>query len=847
MVKVNERWAVPHYRLMAEECRITHTAVQQPGISHLAEGGYIVSVNSLEVSNDNPCPNELVTITANTSPPDGNIAWNVGPGPNGSFDMENGLPAFSDLGIDSNGEVILPLNVVDAIGDTITLVGSSGENHTITATHGNPATTLSQTIQWRLSEISIELSPGPYIISQAPKMPAVSVSVSSAGGSASGLAVDATVGLSRFDDCPPHGPINLDTVVEVPIGSGGNIDFGDVVRGGSLSVSASATVNGCPVSASTGGGIHGTNPPQADIRAALPHRTLRAIACKESGLRQFDAAPNGGTAFCPLFHSCDRVGVMGIKDPDGDEVWNWRRNVESGIRSFDQVVLEARQYPNDVRRSPEFETLVRQFNDIRFGEGLRDIRVELPDFDEGDFTEDFRELELDAIRGYNGWCGDDRFGFELHEFQVAVDDRLGQPVLRVTEIDESALQGKATWERVPSLLRPMDDGCCERDYVNRVLAHLDVCADGAIGPGGPCAITVIASAKARNFTPPDGTGEEEFSARIRPDFQLPGNSEIRWRLDNQPDQTGTVSATPGSASNSMVLASTITAVHPNQASLVAEVVVGGQALCSRTVALSVPQFFHVTFPDLQFDLTPFGLTFPNPDSFVIPLHNAVAAAVQAEIFRILDFHFGDFNVRFTTIDPAPTVGPDNVTTVDVSGSIGGTDREFGISGLDPNNVLGIGTIKVFPGEFANRRHELLFEPPPPQYLKIFDGFAVEDTGSFQGLPGKPVGKELTDWVIGPIDPNHPNASRQFQARAAVLAAGRLIGNTIAHEAGHALGLAHNVLDHPHLMERGDDRTFRDRTGIVDFDPMTGRLALVPPPSFRQDDRLKLTFILGLVP
>ena len=146
MVKVNERWAVPHYRLMAEECRITHTAVRQPGISHLAEGGYIVSVNSLEVSNDNPCPNELVTITANTSPPDGNIAWNVGPGPNGSFDMENGLPAFSDLGIDSNGEVILPLNVVDAIGDTITLVGSSGENHTITATHGNPATTLSQTI-----------------------------------------------------------------------------------------------------------------------------------------------------------------------------------------------------------------------------------------------------------------------------------------------------------------------------------------------------------------------------------------------------------------------------------------------------------------------------------------------------------------------------------------------------------------------------------------------------------------------------------------------------------------------------------------------------------------------------
>ena len=61
---------------------------------------------------------------------------------------------------------------------------------------------------------------------------------------------------------------------------------------------------------------------------------------------------------------------------------------------------------------------------------------------------------MDAIRGYNGWFGTDRFGFELHEFRVAVDVVSGMELLQVTNINEQTLEGIAVWERVPVEDRP---------------------------------------------------------------------------------------------------------------------------------------------------------------------------------------------------------------------------------------------------------------------------------------------------------------------------------------------------------------------------------------------------------
>src|SRR5205823_5962909 len=94
----------------------------------------------------------------------------------------------------------------------------------------------------------------------------------------------------------------------------------------------------------------------------------------------------------------------------------------------------------------EFERLVSQFNQRRQQQGLDPIQIVLPPFAEGDFDENLQQLEMDAIRGYNGWNGADQFGLELHEFRVSVD---AEEVLVVTNVNEETLQGEAVWERVP--------------------------------------------------------------------------------------------------------------------------------------------------------------------------------------------------------------------------------------------------------------------------------------------------------------------------------------------------------------------------------------------------------------
>jgi hypothetical protein len=212
----------------------------------------------------------------------------------------------------------------------------------------------------------------------------------------------------------------------------------------------------------------GTNPQRADIQFALPHDTLRRIATQESGQRQFDAAPNGGTG-CPKFSS-DRLGGVGVFQitrprPTPDEIWDWRTNVASGIRIFDQKVAAARGYPARVRSSNGFGRLVARFNASRRALKLPELTIVLPDFSTGNFNNNLQQLELDSIRGFNGFAGRDQFGHELHEFRVALDNK-GR--LRVQNIDPVARTGSAMWERVPVASRPTSG---DPNYVGRVLAQ----------------------------------------------------------------------------------------------------------------------------------------------------------------------------------------------------------------------------------------------------------------------------------------------------------------------------------------------------------------------------------------
>lgn len=242
------------------------------------------------------------------------------------------------------------------------------------------------------------------------------------------------------------------------------------VRGGELTTTVSATIGKRHRQSRSHTRILGTNPSQQLLFAALPHDTLRRISLQESRGRQFDA-PVGSVGPCPLW-SGDRLGGVGIfqitlPQPTADEVWNWRSNVSAGIRIFGQKLEAARGYPARVRRSGRFRQLVNQFNADRRAHRIGGpLDIHLPDFTTGDFDHNLQQLELDAIRGFNGFAGSDGFGHELHEFRVALD-HLGR--LRVQSINEEGMTGEAIWERVPAHDRPQTSG--DPNYVANVLAQ----------------------------------------------------------------------------------------------------------------------------------------------------------------------------------------------------------------------------------------------------------------------------------------------------------------------------------------------------------------------------------------
>jgi hypothetical protein len=277
----------------------------------------------------------------------------------------------------------------------------------------------------------------------------------------------------RFDAAHcPHGPnrqIIHPDIVKTVVGGTFAISFTQV-RGGQLTISVRATVAGRVLTAQSSRlDIRGTNPALPDLRAAMPHNMLRRIARFESGGgRQFRAAADGGIGPCPLW-SGDNLGGVGIMQitiprPTDNEVWNWRENVAKGIQIFNQKVAAARGYPAQVRNSHRFTQLVRLFNAERHKHKLPAIPVDLPDFTTGDFDANMQQLELDSIRGFNGWGGRDQFGLHLHEFRVALD---AQGHLRVN-LDPTGTSATAIWERVPATARPQSFG--DPDYVNHVLA-----------------------------------------------------------------------------------------------------------------------------------------------------------------------------------------------------------------------------------------------------------------------------------------------------------------------------------------------------------------------------------------
>lgn len=119
------------------------------------------------------------------------------------------------------------------------------------------------------------------------------------------------------------------------------IDFGEEVRGGLLTVTAS--VSGLPQTlvGEAKALVLGENPPRKMVLKAFPPNRFGLLASKigmvESGLRQF-TEPRGllDPGGLPVVSRSNDVGMMQLNAPTGavtcsEEVWDWRANLQRGL------------------------------------------------------------------------------------------------------------------------------------------------------------------------------------------------------------------------------------------------------------------------------------------------------------------------------------------------------------------------------------------------------------------------------------------------------------------------------------------------------------------------------------
>ncbi len=267
-----------------------------------------------------------------------------------------------------------------------------------------------------------------------------------------------------------YGP-NRDISYEWPTSqsTGGNmlLNFRNVIRGGDLTIRVSATINGDTYSDTRTVRILARNPSVNAIKSQLgDNHTLWRIASRESNLTQFLPDPDG----YPLW-SRDRlggVGIMQLTPPSSDDqIWDWTRNCDGGRAKLQQGMLIANRWHTTVKNSPDFQSLVSNYNQMRAQQGLPPLTISVPKLTAGDFNENVQQREKAAIRMYNGCAGNDPWlpSLRLHEYRI---DLLGG-ILHVVNINERSRRGEAVWVRVPASERP--PGIGDPNYVEHVLSE----------------------------------------------------------------------------------------------------------------------------------------------------------------------------------------------------------------------------------------------------------------------------------------------------------------------------------------------------------------------------------------
>src|SRR5579871_6649765 len=206
------------------------------------------------------------------------------------------------------------------------------------------------------------------------------------------------------------------------------IDFGKEVRGGLLSVLATASLpDGRLLRGKAYAFILGENPSRHLVLSGFPRTRFGLIASKigkaESGLRQFTSAQAGTPGGWPLVSRTGDMGVMQLNAPSGavqsaDEVWDWRANVRRGLLMLSgkrqTTVLASRHAVLPERTPEEFMVSVACLNCLRAIVGfsplsppqLRPLSAQagtglLPGEPDPDHLL-LSQVEREGIRRYNG-------------------------------------------------------------------------------------------------------------------------------------------------------------------------------------------------------------------------------------------------------------------------------------------------------------------------------------------------------------------------------------------------------------------------------------------------------------
>lgn len=329
---------------------------------------------------------------------------------------------------------------------------------------------------------------------------------------------------------------------------------------------------------------------------------------------------------------------------------------------------------------------------------------------------------------------------------------------------------------------------------------------------------IVSDRQARSFCP--ARSSDTGAVRLFADMPTPGR-QVTWE-QNQLDaaQQGQVVFDPNPGAGGVT---TLRARFPGRTRVRAVVADPGGDITTPYVTISVPQFVRVAFlSEFDQDLVAFGLRREPPAGGSLTdeqkrLNERVKQAVMDQTLNVARWHYDNAsaNVRFTTRDLA-----DLAPMPSVLAEVGGDRPAAGHAAVPPNRNDGArmqltraANTGVFPREFLNfstGADRAGAAAPAAKDARFDDVFGALRPGAGGTPVGSLVGGAL-DFPEATPGMGAAGRARYDRIARAIRSLGNLIGEAIAHNVGHTLGLAHSAAADRQLMDAEADRGFVERS------------------------------------